>query len=201
MADRLVDRRRSITFFETLIFDLAIPKSAKILYIVLCSFCGGERTAFPSAKTLAQRANCSVRQVFRNLKILEEHGLLRRTPQYLDRGGKSSNLYEIFDISDKIVNEKTTKKTLRKEVHKTAIADTFDEFWAVYPRKESEAGAREAWNKLFPFGQSPEVSNAILERVSARLETLLEQLNAGEKTLQFTRKAQNWLRDEDWTHD
>jgi hypothetical protein len=75
------------------------------------------------------------------------------------------------------------------------------DFWEAFPKKDGEAGARRECRKLFPFGRDSLVYRATLDRVSERLSALLERFENGDLEPRFVPKAQNWLKNEDWTHD
>jgi hypothetical protein len=88
-----------------------------------------------------------------------------------------------------------------KKAHGDRVDANFADFWAAYPRKDGEAGARREWRKLFPFGRSDKEHRATLGRVGERLGALLERIDRRELELRFVPRAQNWLKSEDWSHD
>jgi hypothetical protein len=75
------------------------------------------------------------------------------------------------------------------------------DFWETYPKKDSEAGARREWRKLFPFGRDDVEYRTTLDRVGERLSEMLARFDEGALEPRFVPKAQNWLKDEDWSHD
>jgi predicted transcriptional regulator len=58
-----------------------------------------EKTCFPAVGTIAADLKMSKRTVERALADLEKTGLVRRKARWRSKGGRSSNLYQIFDSS------------------------------------------------------------------------------------------------------
>jgi len=95
---RIEDKRR----FQDFRVEIALLKSdlstyERMVYVVLCSYASREGECFPSLETVASGAGCSVRQVQRALRVLEEKGILRCLAQY--RPGdmrQTANVYTIL---------------------------------------------------------------------------------------------------------
>jgi hypothetical protein len=88
-----------------------------------------------------------------------------------------------------------------QKAHYDKVDANFLDFWENYPRKEGEAEARRKWRKLFPFGRDGSEYRGTLDRVSERLGAVLTRIDEGGLEPRFVPKAQNWLKDEDWSHD
>lgn len=104
--DHLIDRRRN---WEARVEMnvLEFPKEElstydKLVYVALCGYANREGSAFPTVERLACNASCSERQVFRALAVLEERGLVVRTPRILPGKGQVGTLYEIHGFEDYI---------------------------------------------------------------------------------------------------
>jgi predicted transcriptional regulator len=58
-----------------------------------------DKTCFPAIGTIAADLKISKSTVNRALADLEKAGLIRRKARWRSKGGRSSNLYQIFDSS------------------------------------------------------------------------------------------------------
>ena len=74
----------------------SIPDGALRVYSVLCSYAGQTDICFPSEATIAETCGISVRQVQRNLKILERRELIERQREHVAKF-RVQNVYRITD--------------------------------------------------------------------------------------------------------
>jgi predicted transcriptional regulator len=58
-----------------------------------------DKTCFPAVGTIAADLKLSKSTVGRALADLEKAGLLKRQARWRKKGGRSSNLYQLFDSS------------------------------------------------------------------------------------------------------
>ena len=95
---RIEDKRR----FQDFRVEIALLKSdlstyERMVYVVLCSYASREGECFPSLETVASGSGCSVRQVQRALRGLEEKGIIRCLANF--RPGdmrQTANVYTIL---------------------------------------------------------------------------------------------------------
>jgi hypothetical protein len=91
--------KNSVTPCFVSILDLALSIFVKMVYIVLYAFANKDGFCYLSIKTIAEKASCSRSKVFDALRTLEEIGIIARSIQIYENGGKTSNLYKIIDIA------------------------------------------------------------------------------------------------------
>jgi hypothetical protein len=71
------------------------------------------------------------------------------------------------------------------------IPDSFDTFWAVYPRRQAKADARKAWERLNP---SPDLLAKILAALDWQTQSQAWLKDDG----QFVPLPATWIRGERW---
>jgi hypothetical protein len=71
------------------------------------------------------------------------------------------------------------------------IPDSFDTFWAVYPRRQAKADARKAWERLNP---SPD----LLAKILAALDWQTQSQAWLKEDGQFVPLPATWIRGERW---
>lgn len=136
---------------------------------------------FPSQKYLADACEVDERTVRRHLNYLEESGLISRQKRLNSSGEYMSDRYILrcenapadnlsngqssAAPADKRVPHQRTncppidvREPLSKPV--TARAYSFSEFWKVWPNKDAEAAAKEAWKKLKPADRQVAIGTA-----------------------------------------
>lgn len=96
----------------------------KAMYMALKMHVNAKGQCFPSVGTLAEECGMGIVKASAVLKELEKKGIIKKENQYLQNGGKTSNLYT---ICDKLVIESTKPKP--QEPKKTNIVpDDVPEF-------------------------------------------------------------------------
>ena len=85
-------------FFSS-VYAADLPHRAVTVFMYLKSRAGKDRQCFPAIGTIAADLKLSRRTVERALADLEKAGFVRRTARWRKRGGQSSNLYVLYDIS------------------------------------------------------------------------------------------------------
>ena len=95
---RIEDKRRFQDFrVETALLKSDLSTYERMVYVVLCSYASREGECFPSLETVASGSGCSVRQVQRALRVLEEKGVLRCLAQYRPQDKRqTANVYSIL---------------------------------------------------------------------------------------------------------
>lgn len=84
-------------FLESDLFD---NHYQKLVYIYLKKFADSKNQCFPSVKTLANLTKISIKKVQLTLIELEEKGVIRKENRTRLDGGKSSNLYTLYDFKE-----------------------------------------------------------------------------------------------------
>lgn len=69
----------------------------KLVFIYLKKFADSNNQCFPSHKTLARLTKISVNKIKSTLTELEEKGVIEKTNRKNENGGKTSNLYTLYD--------------------------------------------------------------------------------------------------------
>jgi len=133
-------------------------------------------------KSLAQRAsqassNTSTRNVLRTSK---------------ENGCKSQTLAPDFFAGDS-KKDSRSKKSLRKKAQ-ASPAESFERFWALYPRRVAKEAARKAFEAAIKGGAD---ADAII--AGAKVYALVEQARIGRgEDPKYTAHAATWLRGKRW---
>ena len=72
----------------------------KLVYVYLKKFADSKNQCFPSVKTLAKLTKISVNKVKLTLAELEQKGVISKENRTRPDGGKSSNLYTLYDFKE-----------------------------------------------------------------------------------------------------
>ncbi len=150
------------------------------LYAVLAGYADSQTgQAYPGRALLASRMDCSVKTVDRAVQELMEIGAVTKEQRVKD-GHFQSSLYTVVRVdptspkTQPRVTHDATPRHPRPEVaspmtHRTIttelepqerkplndIVQTFDDFWAVFPRKQGKGKAKEAFMKAVKDGAVP----------------------------------------------
>ena len=192
------------------------PATKIVLYWLADHHNGETGKCFPSIKRLAELSEMSRRSVEGHLETLEKLGLITRTRQFRDTGGKSTNSY-ILELTGTYENI-TDTQNLRMVCEKSAHGDTqnlrmnnlvsnnlgketnisssdddgvdyyFDQLWTLYPRKIGKGQAR----KAFKAASKKIDFYDLLPKLEAYVLTL-----EGKET-QFIPHLATWLNGERW---
>ena len=195
------------------------PATKIVLYWLADHHNGETGKCFPSIKRLAELSEMSRRSVEGHLETLEKLGLITRTQQFRDTGGKSTNSYILAlagtyeNISDaqnlRMVCEKSAhgdtqnlrmnnpvSNNLGKETNISSSDDDgvdyyFDQLWTLYPRKIGKGQARKAFKAA-----SKKIDFYDL------LPKLMDFVNTLEgKDKQYMPHLATWLNGERWTDE
>ncbi len=77
------------------IYELNLPHRAVAVYMYLCDRADDSGSCFPSHRTIAGDLGLSISTVKRALSDLEVAGCVAKTSRTMQRGGRTSNLYEV----------------------------------------------------------------------------------------------------------
>lgn len=96
----------------------------KWLYVVLKRFADSSGQCFPSIETLAEMSGMSVSSVKRAIQGLEEKHVLRKDQRFKEDGGKTSNLYTLYDTRE--VWQVETGEEVEEVVRQQSIAEAIE---------------------------------------------------------------------------
>lgn len=80
--------------------DLLDNYYQRLVYIYLKKFADSKNQCYPSVKTISKQSGISVNKVKITLKELEEKGIIVKANRSRPDGGKSSNLYTLYDYGE-----------------------------------------------------------------------------------------------------
>ena len=192
------------------------PATKIVLYWLADHHNGETGKCFPSIKRLAELSEMSRRSVEGHLETLEKLGLITRTQQFRDTGGKSTNSYilELTGTYENITDTQNLRMVCEKPAHgdtqnlrmnnlvsnnlgkETNISSSdddgvdyyFDQLWTLYPRKIGKGQAR----KAFKAASKKIDFYDLLPKLEAYVLTL-----EGKET-QFIPHLATWLNGERW---
>lgn len=109
----------------------------KAMYHALKMHTDSKDQCFPSVKTLAEESGMGLGKANATLKDLEKKGVIKIEHQYLENGGKTSNLYT---ICDPFITSEESKKPKEKPKLKVQ-QDDVPEFEALTAKQKKEVSA------------------------------------------------------------
>jgi hypothetical protein len=188
------------------VLDRGLSPTALKLYIVMARFADWHTgMAFPSRETLAERMGCSVKTVDR--AVIEV--VAAECVQKISRGRYASALYKVYqvdprgtdmsteetdmssegtDLSSRLdKNDHLTRTTKRQPLERKPINNGFDQFWAVYPKKEDKRLAKRSFDQA--------IKRADLETIVAGAERYRDDPNRDEG---WTKNPSTWLNADAW---
>lgn len=84
------------TIPRSMLHDPEVPRDAKLVYLVLSSHVGGNRSAWPSHKRLADLLGMSLSTVKRQLRWLRDHGFISWESRIGDNDARITNEYVLL---------------------------------------------------------------------------------------------------------
>ena len=95
------DQRPFIMVYQDFLeSDLLDNHYQKLVYVYLKKFADSKNQCFPSVKTLSKLTKISVNKVKLTLAELEQKGVISKENRTRPDGGKSSNLYTLYDLKE-----------------------------------------------------------------------------------------------------
>lgn len=91
------------------------PTEMNILLILLKYWWEDGRSPFPSKTTIAEYINRDISTVRKNMKSLEDKNLIKREPRFYEKGGQSSNSYNLSGLVSALKLEVKTLSKIKKE--------------------------------------------------------------------------------------
>ena len=95
------DQRPFIMVYQDFLeSDLLDNHYQKLVYVYLKKFADSKNQCFPSVKTLSKLTKISVNKIKLTLAELEQKGVISKENRTRPDGGKSSNLYTLYDFKE-----------------------------------------------------------------------------------------------------
>lgn len=94
------DQRPFIMIYHDFLESNLLNYYQRLVYIYLKKFADSKNECYPSIKTISRQSGISVNKVKGTLKELEDMGIIAKANRYRSDGGKSSNIYKLFDYRE-----------------------------------------------------------------------------------------------------
>jgi len=195
----------------------SISANAKALYALLATYADEDGACWPSNATLMKNMDWSESTVQRTLRELQDKGALIREERTRENGSQASSTSILVDVTtvkggsrddtprgsrddtprgsrddtpkkNNTNYEQTTLPSTKVEEH-VQSTETFDQFWALYPKKADKIYARKIWDKVTKT-IDPECVLAGLRLQQAAL--------VDAKTRGFCKDPATWLNKGSW---
>ncbi len=168
MADKIKRERPPFTILEDAILsDQRIRKHGLLVYWVLCKHADNQAHCFPSIRKIAKEGRMSASTVCAAIEELITNGYIeKQTRSIPGKKEKTSNLYTILyrcshsdtpcsvddtpcspggKELDPIELDSINKSNVHSKNGFTEYPNSFQTFWAAYPRKEGKKAAFRCW--------------------------------------------------------
>ena len=189
-----------------------LKPATKIVLLQLADRHNPDFGCFPSQGTLAKDCEMSERAIRNHLEILEDLGLIEREKRIKD-GRYTSTRYLLqfemvnscqrqnvpsdhrqnvpLDQRQNVPPNPVSINPVIKPCNLMVEGPSFDDFWAVVPKKVAKPKAKKAWDKA--------IKQATPELIIAGMERYAKEKHGTDK--QFTAHPATWLNDERWADD
>ena len=158
------DQRPFIMVYQDFLeSDLLDNHYQKLVYVYLKKFADSKNQCFPSVKTLSKLTKISVNKVKLTLAELEKKGVISKENRTRPDGGKSSNLYTLYDFKelwDAGSSEEVTTVVDEYE-DKKLISLLEAKGYTVIKEKELESEPTKAQTQALELNQYDMVNNII----------------------------------------
>lgn len=91
------------------------PTEMNIILVLLKYWWEKGKSPYPSKKTIGDLINRDTSTVRRSLKRLEELGLVKRESRYYEKGGQTSNEYDLSGLVDRLKKEAKEQVKLKEK--------------------------------------------------------------------------------------
>ncbi len=91
------------------------PTEMNVILVLLKYWWTDGKSPFPSKSTIADFINRDLSTVRRTLKGLEDKKLIKRDARYFDKGGQTSNSYDLSGLVLELKKEAKKLSTIKKE--------------------------------------------------------------------------------------
>tara|TARA_S200002703_G_scaffold158366_1_gene168546 strand:- start:1187 stop:1978 length:792 start_codon:yes stop_codon:yes gene_type:complete len=191
------------------VLDSGISDKAIRLYAVLAGYADSETgQAYPGRTLLSKRLDCSTKTVDRAVAELMGVGAIKKQQRVKD-GHYQSSLYTVVRIDPasgksrpRVTDDATprhsrpdpvspvsqrTRTTELEPEEQEQLNNKFEQFWAVYPKKDDKGLARRSFEKA--------LKRASLEQIVAGAEKYRDDPNREQA---FTKNPSTWLNADAW---
>lgn len=196
---------RRFAIIDEWVLDLNISDRAVRLYAVLARYADSEtHKAYPSRGTLAERLRCSKASVDRAAQELVDAGAMTKKQRHNssiiytlqvsspmmrgvvtgDEGGSAPVMTGVLTGDD------LTRTTEQEPKELELLNQAFDQFWAIYPKKEDKRLAKRTFEKA--------LKRTTLDVIVAGAERYRDDPN---RELAFTKNPSTWLNADAWEND
>lgn len=170
-----------------------------LIHLALADYANDEGICWPSQRTLAHKARCSENFVRLAVKQMVKEGWVEQMAAGNGRGNHAR--YLLKSPSTNGLSKKphspasetpfaeSTLTTLLNHKEPSNLAEDFNRFWAVYPKKVAKGAAEKAFRKAMRTKDAPAVSE-LLDAVAVYA--------AGIKDLQYCAHPATWLNQHRW---
>ena len=200
--EQTITLERRFAIIDEWVLDLNISDRAVRLYAVLARYADSEtHKAYPSRGTLAERLRCSKASVDRAAQELVDAGAMRKKQRHNssivytlqvssplmrgvvtgDEGGSAPVMMGVLTGDD------LTITTEQEPSEQEQLNNKFEQFWAVYPKKDDKGLARRSFEKA--------LKRASLEDIVAGAEKYRDDPNREQA---FTKNPSTWLNADAW---
>lgn len=161
------DQRPFIMVYQDFLeSDLLDNHYQKLVYVYLKKFADSKNQCFPSVKTLSKLTKISVNKVKLTLAELEQKGVISKENRTRPDGGKSSNLYTLYDFKE-LWNAGSSEDvaTVADEISEAnLVAELKARGYTVIKEKEpdtlqADQSNNESSNNLFRYDISKSIPN------------------------------------------
>ena len=143
-----------------------------LLHLALADFANDEGECWPSQRTLARKARCSVRWVREAIAAMVADETVEIVEQTVGRGGRTlyrlkGELTASFGSGNRGTvqqvkrNSGATLSLLKNHQEPSLSVEEFNKFWQAYPRKVAKGAAARAWAKIAARPDAPPIEHLL----------------------------------------
>lgn len=177
-----------------------------LVHLALADFANDEGLCWPSQKTLAFKARCSINYVRLTVQQMEKDGLLTVKERAGGRGRSAQYILQrpVDNANPHPANGEPTnhhspeaERPFADEItplimnrHEPSHSEEFDAFWSAYPRKVGKGAARKAFVKAMSGADAPALDD-LLAAVRAYAASI--------RDMNYCAHPTTWLKQERWS--
>lgn len=159
----------------------------KIVFIYLKKFADQKGQCYPSIRTLSRQSGISVKKVKETLKQLEEKGVISKANRTRPDGGKSSNLYTVYDYGGMWRKEKAPAcEPTKAHTQAPCLKNTFNSTGNSAKSQASERYSLEQIRELFDYDVMVYDCPVLRQDIDAVMNILHDTLNITSPTIRIS---------------